>query len=249
MKKLFILIFILVIFNNVHGSLLEHDWKNLDLIACKYGTDKGSWAHDYAKIYDSYFSNLRDKPINFLEIGFAGGASARMWQDYFNKAELYFMDINPQHFSANKHDFSSRCNFYVLDQADELALKKFVCEVDKPFDIILDDGGHTMEQQLTSFALLFPMVKSGGVYIIEDLHTSYWKQYGGGGTLAEPKSHKNTMISYLKELIDELNFLGAHTGYAGKNHWPAEIVDNLSYYQSHIESIHFYTSLCFVFKR
>lgn len=229
---------------------LSFENSTLDQLACTYGTDKASWGHDYAKIYDFYFSKLRYETLNFLEIGFSLGKSGRMWHNYFGNAKFHFIDINPAYFeSEGIEGFSDRCHFHLVDQADERALREFAEKVGGNFDIICDDGGHQMHQQLTSFRVLFPYLKSGGMYIIEDLHTSYWQDYGGSGTLCDPKASPQTTIHFLKELVDQINFGGARTGNAGKGAWPAWLVQNMSYYQAHVESIHFYTSLCIIFKR
>ena len=82
-------------------------------------------------------------------------------------------------------------------QEDVQFLEKFKSNM-SPFDIIIDDGGHTMNQQKTSFFNLISLVRSGGIYVIEDLETSYVKSYGGG--YLKP----STTISFLKTFIDEL---------------------------------------------
>lgn len=105
-----------------------------------------------------------------------------------------------------------------------------------------------MEQQITSFKVLFPFVKEGGVYAIEDLHTSYWRTHGGHGTLENPKAKKGSTIFFLQQLIHDLNFIGAKTGCADKTKCPEPVFNELNYYQQHIKSIHFYDSMCFIFK-
>ena len=95
---------------------------------------------------------------------------------------------------------------------------------------------------------LFPHIKSGGLYIIEDLHTSYWSSYGGSGSLGNPKTNQDSTICFLKALIDDVNFVGATTGKANKNSCPQHIKEGLTYYQQHIKSMHFYDSLCIILK-
>jgi hypothetical protein len=68
-----------------------------------------------------------------------------------------------------------------------------------PADIVIDDGGHTMAQQIATFEEMFPAVRTGGVYLVEDLHTSYWDEYGGG------YRREGTFIEYAKDLIDQLH--------------------------------------------
>lgn len=93
---------------------------------------------------------------------------------------------------------------FVGDQADTLFLAKFSTEAttDGLFDIIIDDGGHTMDQQMTSLEFLWKAVKPGGLYVIEDLQTSYWESFGGNHL--GRSSSKETTISYLYQLVDDL---------------------------------------------
>lgn len=177
------------------------------------------------------------------------GESAATWDEYFTQAELHFMDIRAQFFEKYGKNLSPRCHLHVENQEKRNVLLNFLDNIGGYFDIILDDGGHTMKQQLVSFDVLFPAVKSGGVYIIEDLHTSYWTRFGGHGTLENPQAKEGSAIHFLQQLVHDLNYIGARTGSASADHCPKEIFDNLSYYQKHIESIHFYDSLCFIFKR
>lgn len=241
MKFSYIMLFI--ISNNFYGQ------DPLSLLAEKHNTDKGFSKHNYTPIYNSYFAQLRYSPLKFLEIGFYHGASARMWQDYFPYAELHFMDIQKSMFDLYGQNLSSRCHLHVVDQSKAKELREFIHQVGKDFDIIIDDGGHTMQQQIISFIELFPYVKDGGMYIIEDLHTSYWKNYGGHGTAQEPKSGPSTMIQFLKDRIDDVNFFGAKTTSANKENCPTTILAQLNYYQKMIRSMHFYDSLCFIIKK
>ncbi len=221
--------------------------KSLSEIGKDCQTDKFS-SHDYLSIYESYFVQLRDKPLKFLEIGFFVGASARMWDQYFPNATLFFIDKEEDFFKKYSQGLSSRCNFYICDQSEEADLLKFIQDVGGRFDVILDDGGHTMNQQITSFKVLFPYVKSGGIYIIEDLHTSYWESFGGLGSVGNPVASEKSTIRFLQSLVDDVNFIGATTGYADRKLCSAHIKNNLNYYQKHIKSIHFYGSLCFILK-
>lgn len=79
-------------------------------------------------------------------------------------------------------------------------MQKFAQSVGPEFDIIIDDGCHIVEHQITSFKTLFPLIKPKGMYIIEDLHTSYWKEYGGKGTLDNPQTTPLSAIKFLQRL-------------------------------------------------
>ncbi len=216
----------------------QEAYRSLDELGLQCGTDKASSLHNYTKIYSRYFAPLKDKPIKFLEIGIYQGASVKMWESYFKQATLHFIDISLKHVQY----YSKRSRYHVLDQSKPRDLLKLIRKVGGDFDIIIDDGGHTMEQQITSFQHLFPHVKSGGMYIIEDLHTSYWENYGGG-------DHSHTTVAFLKNLIDDVNYVGATTSCASHANIPSEVVADMTLYRKEIESIHFYDSLAIIFKR
>ncbi len=220
----------------------------LDSLAIKYGTDKSSAIHNYTPIYEKYFDSLKDKPINFLEIGFAGGFSAHMWDEYFKSmdSKLYFIDINPDCLNYI-NDLSHRCILSLVNQANAVALTQWLKLISQDFDIIIDDGSHQMEHQITSFKTLFPRLKKGGMYIIEDLHTSYWNDYGSAGDYNNPQANIHSTIRFLQNLVDDLNYSGARTQTANRSN-NIKLLQGLSLYQESISAIHFYCSLCIIFK-
>ena len=115
--------------------------------------------------------------------------------------------------------------------------------------MIIDDGGHTMNQQITSFRVLFPYVKSGGIYVIEDLCTSYWKEYGGLGSCHHPKSGPRSTTEFLKGLTDNLHYFVARKGTADFNKLELSFIEDLDPYQKFIESITFYPNMCIITRR
>ena len=152
------------------------------------------WTH-YFEVYDRHFSKYRDKEIVVLEIGTYYGGSLQMWKHYFgSKAKIYGIDINPNCKQLEEENIK----IFIGSQSDKNFLEKVKKEI-PPIDILIDDGGHTMLQQIVSFETLFDHIKPDGVYLCEDLHTSYWMQYGGG------HERKGTFIEYSKPLIDKLN--------------------------------------------
>lgn len=213
------------------------EYQILDEIALRSGADKGSNYHNYTEVYSQYFAPFKEKPIKFLEIGIYKGSSVKMWEEYLKNADLHFMDITLQ--AVEYH--SKRSHYHLCNQESPVELRQFIKTVGGDFDIILDDGGHTMNQQITSFKILFPYVKSGGMYIIEDLHTSYWNFYGGNSP--------HSAINFLKTLIDEVNFIGARTSRASHINIPEDIRKELNIYKELIYSIHFYDSIAIIIKR
>ena len=149
----------------------------------------------YFQYYDRFFSKYRGTPVRVLEIGVFQGGSLDLWREYFGPdAYLCGVDIDP---SCLQHK-GPNTDVILLDQEDRTALEAHFSSKE-PFDIIIDDGGHTMNQQIRSFEALFPILKPDGVYLVEDLQTSYWKQFKGG--LRSP----TTFIEFAKSLIDYVN--------------------------------------------
>ena len=97
-------------------------------------------------------------------------------------------------------------------------------------DILLDDGGHMMNQQIVTFREMFPHVKDGGLYMCEDCHTSYWEQLGGG------LKREGTFIEFTKNLVDEINAIHTHATHSKKS-LP------VTYNTLNMGGLHFYDSI------
>ena len=146
------------------------------LSAAATGTDKGPSQHNYTELYERLLFQWKDDPIKIFEIGIAEGGSLAMWQSYFPKARIFAADI------LDKSQFNNaRVTTLVADQANRDQLQAAIEKSGGDIDVLIDDGGHTMEQQQVSLGFLFPHVRPGGYYVIEDVHTSLpalWKGYG-----------------------------------------------------------------------
>lgn len=178
------------------------------------------WIH-YFDVYDRHFSRFRNKDITILEIGVSQGGSLQMWKNYFGpKAKIYGVDVNPHCKTLEEENIK----IFIGSQSD----RKFLNTVKKSIprvDILIDDGGHTMEQQIVTYEEMFDHVKDKGVYLCEDLHTSYWLKWGGG------YRRKGTFIEYSKSFIDYLN--AHHSEQKGlKVNSFTESVDSIHYYDS-----------------
>ena len=167
---------------------------NLFEIGKKYPTNKN--ISGFVDIYDFYFKNLKDKKINILEIGVDNGDSLRLWRDYFSKANICGLDIIKKDFIIN--DVEILCG----DQSDIKFLSSIVDKY-KKFDIIIDDGSHVSKHIITSFNYLFEHLNVNGLYIIEDLQTSYFPRYGGNRLNL---NKKKTSMNFLKSLTDSINY-------------------------------------------
>lgn len=152
------------------------------------------WMH-YFDVYHTYFQKFRGKKVVVLEFGVSHGGSLQMWKHYFGrKAHIIGVDI----FKECKKLEEKQIDIYIGDQEDRKFLKDLMKKIG-PVDIVIEDGGHEMKQQIHTFEEVFPHVKDGGVYIGEDLHTSYWKRFGGS------YGKKTTFVEYIKNKIDDIN--------------------------------------------
>jgi len=129
-------------------------------------TDKHS--HGYLNFYEPIFKEIKSCE-NIMEIGVRSGGSLILLSNYFPEAIIHGIDIVHENYIFPSPE---KIKTYTCNQENRDDLKDLVNSIDKEFDIILDDGGHTMKQQQTSFGFLFSKLKKGGLYIIEDLHTS-----------------------------------------------------------------------------
>lgn len=152
------------------------------------------WKH-YFTIYEQHFSRYVNRPVLFIEIGCGEGGSLQMWKQYFGPhARIVGIDIRPECQRFEEDQISIR----IGSQDDPALLQRVVDEFGTP-DIVLDDGSHVMEHIQATFKFLYPRTAPTGVYMVEDLHTAYWSEYGGG--LRQPGS----FIETCKDLIDEIN--------------------------------------------
>lgn len=150
---------------------------------------------DYFDVYHRHFGRFRGRSPVVLEIGVKQGGSLEMWREYFGDGcRIYGVDIDPR-CAACAGDAIS---VLIGDQADRAFLAGLRRELPR-IDILIDDGSHRVADQIATFEELFPHLSETGLYLGEDVHTSYWEQYGGG--LAKPGS----FIEFSKALVDRLN--------------------------------------------
>ncbi len=152
----------------------------------------------YIEIYERLLRPYlyENKAINLLEIGVQNGGSLETWKKYLPKgSHIYGIDVNPL---CNNLNFSSNITFIHGSATDEELVQKHFQEM--KFDVIIDDGSHHCQDVITTFELLFSKVKEGGLYIVEDCHSSYWAKYGG------EYQNPNSSIEYFKKLVDILHY-------------------------------------------
>ncbi|MCL2369294.1 MAG: class I SAM-dependent methyltransferase, partial [Alphaproteobacteria bacterium] len=131
--------------------------------------------HHYFQIYERHFAKYRGRKVNILEIGVDQGGSMRMWKKYFGKnATVFGLDIDP---SALKHrDDKNGIHVYIGDQSCPTFMRELMQRLPK-IDILIDDGGHTTKQQINTFKECYDKIADDGVYLCEDLHTNYWREW------------------------------------------------------------------------
>lgn len=152
------------------------------------------WRH-YFEAYDRHLARFRGTDVHILEIGVFQGGSLQMWREYFGpQAVIYGVDINP----LCKQFEEENTHIIIGDQEDRNFLRSLNKSIPR-IDILIDDGGHSMKQQIHTFQELFKHVSNNGIYLCEDTHTSYWKDYGGG------YRRRGTFMEFSKGLIDQLN--------------------------------------------
>lgn len=143
--------------------------QSLDAIGLRHGTDKASTHHDYLVFYDRFLRDRRENAdLKLLEIGVYQGSSLRMWEEYFHRGRVVGIDIEPD----TLRYASERATVELVDQSDVVQLVDLGVR-HGPFDVVVDDGSHLWNHQITALNALFPFVKPGGLYIMEDLDTSY----------------------------------------------------------------------------
>lgn len=209
---------------------------DLGELSVHFGSDKWAMLHWYAQHYEQHFARFRTEPVRLLEIGIGGyqftdwgGESLRMWQRYFRRGLLYGLDI------FDKSGVTGpRIRAIQGDQNDPEFLAELGHRIG-PLDIIIDDGSHINEHVTTSFRCLFPFVRPGGLYVVEDLQTAYWPGFGGND---RDLVNADTSIGMLKSLVDGLNHQEMSSG----------VGNSPSYTDRHVAGLHFYHTLAIVEK-
>lgn len=159
------------------------------------------WLH-YFDIYERHLDRFRGKSPVMIEIGVMGGGSLAMWKDYFGPgSRIIGVDINPV---CKAHE-AEGIEVFVGSQ-DDPDLINSIFEKHPRVDIILDDGSHVMHHMIASFEAMYNRVHADGVYMVEDTHTCYWDQFGGG------LRREGSFMELVKHKLDEIN--AVHTGQA-----------------------------------
>lgn len=201
----------------------------LDELGLKHGTDKASTGHDYCKIYEHYLAPLRGQSFTLLELGVGGeahrdrgGQSLRMWAEYFPEATIVGLDVHEKELTL-----PGNVRIFHGSQDDPDRLVNILSHQALP-TVIIDDASHHNVLTVRSFELLFPgFLKRGGLYLCEDVHTSYWKENYGGHP--DP-CQRGTAMGFFQKLTAQLNHATLLSEYRDQ-------------YAGMLEYVHFYPEL------
>lgn len=150
---------------------------------------------------DSY---LVTNTIIHVSQGYGPGHSYYTWLDYFKDVDLYFMEYDAA-CAEQWANTTTGATVVTGDQGDPNVLESFIVEHGTDFDIIIDDGGHTMQQQMLSLQLLWKAIRPGGIYFCEDLETSWVPVYGGNPAVLEGAA-ENTMLRMIHRLVEDMTY-------------------------------------------
>lgn len=156
---------------------MQVDGKLTD-IGIKTHTDK-AYYHKFTPVYERFLFDKKDTIKQMVEVGVSTGASIKMWDLYLPTSKILGLDvlINPSY----KDTFSERVSIEKCDASNEANLISTFAKhsiIPGSVDLFIDDGSHVVSDQIKTFALGWKYVKSGGLYIIEDVHTSVQELIG-----------------------------------------------------------------------
>jgi len=201
-----------------------------ELLFAHEGRQLHKWLH-YCAIYDDLVgpfahgfpaSGGQRRPVRLLEIGVLHGGSLEVWREYLGAgAVICGIDIDPRCAEASRADLMVR----IGSQSDEEFLHSVVAEMGG-IDIVVDDGSHIAALQRKSFDVLFPLLSPGGVYIVEDTHTSYFWSYGGGF-----RRH-GSIVETAKRMVDGLHKWHFRTPIGPRGHLASRDVYSIRFYDS-----------------
>lgn len=155
--------------------------------------------HGYHRIYPWFLGHFRDQKVQLLEIGIHQTESIKLWRGYFNDVSIHGIDIDEKQFD------DPNVKLYKVDQSQETDLRKFAKTVNTSFDIIIDDGSHVPSHQILTLKHLWPLLAPGGVYIVEDVETSYWGKSNIYGYDFNSNQHDSNFIRFSSSFIDQIN--------------------------------------------
>jgi hypothetical protein len=234
---------------SVSGDVVD----NLTELANTFGSDKGTrigdWgtAHGYTRIYHRFLEPRRCEPLKLLEIGVWKGASLRMWEQFFPHARIVGIDILSDALRAA----SERSQVVIGDASDRDFLKQVVdTHFGGTVDVVVDDGSHVLDHQVTAIETLFPLLSEGGWYFIEDISVS---RFDVKGVARRPFAD---FLDYVAWLTDQTTFWDGNTA---QQYHTILNVDSLAanerlqlipnYWNEWLDAVHIFYNMCILEKR
>jgi hypothetical protein len=154
------------------------------------------WSN-YFDIYEKHLKDYRGKNVTLVEVGVQKGGSLDMWHTYFGPdSKIIGIDVDPE---CAKLIYPNKNISVTIGNQESPAFWDEFLSNNTDIDIFIDDGGHTMGQQIVTFEKVFPKLKTGSIFICEDTHTSYFPEHNGG------LKKDSTFIEYAKDFIDILH--------------------------------------------
>lgn len=206
---------------------------SLDAIGLASGTDKASCSHDFLHFYEHEFAKFRDRSFFLLEIGVYKGHSLETWGRYFQNAVIAGIDINPDSVNYNTR---SNTNVRVGDASLLEVQDAIIEEFGSPL-IVVDDGSHYWHHQIECLRYLWPRIRKGGAFVMEDLHTSF------PGLASSYREHSEvSTYDYIMRL---------NRWVVGNRHMAGEKAQDgfIANYWSTIRSIHWHCGTCVIHKK
>lgn len=205
----------------------------MDQIALRAKTDKASNGHNYTAIYEKYLEPLRQRPLLIFELGIGGyqypdrgGESLKLWHEYFPQARIVGIDV------YDKTGLGNDRTFIVKGSQDDSDFMANLVQTFGAPDLIIDDASHVCPLTIKSFEILWPMLKSGGLYFCEDIHTSFWLDYHGDPDPAAA----GTTIKYFQNLTAQLSH-------------DTLLPEFRNSFAGHLDFMHFYRNLVILGKK
>lgn len=176
----------------------------MDSLATLYAQHAGRvsqrWS-SYLDVFERTFGPIRPHQVRLLEVGVQNGGSLELWAQYFPQAKVLIgSDIDERCGDLTFDD--PRISVVVGDVTTE-EVQRRVRAISDGFDVIIDDGSHRSDDIIETFVAMYPLLDEGGVYVIEDLHCSYFSSFGGG------LFAQRSAMGFLRRLVDVVN----------ENHW------------------------------
>ena len=188
--------------------------------------DKKIIAHGYAKIYEKYLKEKKEKNLNIIELGsFYGNASAAFYF-YFKNSQIYSADINPDMYLYR----SKRLKNFFTDTSSRASIESNILTRNTKFDLIIEDASHMLKDQIISLFILFKNLNSGGIFIVEEIDFPEKREDMRDG------QEFPDLKTILKKIINKENFNSKYINEHEKNYFLKNF-DTIKFYTGNVNEI------------